>query len=60
LKWGKILDTYRLDEKEDVRAELIVSPLPAWDESWDSTAWELEALEAHPLVLLHAITLVDY
>gem|GEM_PF-5511843 len=54
------MDTYRLDEKEDVRAELIVSPLPAWDESWDSTAWELEALEAHPLVLLHAITLVDY
>ena len=55
-----MLDTYRLDEKEDVRAERIASPLPAWDESWDCTAEELEALEAHPLVLLHAITLVDY
>ncbi|HZG15397.1 MAG TPA: hypothetical protein VE710_10280 [Candidatus Bathyarchaeia archaeon] len=53
------MDTYRLDEKEDVRAELI-APSPAWDESWDCTAEELEALEAHPLVLLHAITLVDY
>ncbi|WP_167568859.1 hypothetical protein [Brevibacillus migulae] len=54
------MDAYRLDGKEVMWTEPIVSPSPAGDETWPCMKVDLEELEAHPLLLLHAVTLVDY